>query len=428
MNNDKRPNYDTELVRAISNLVCVLEEGRITYINPAGADMLNAKSVEDVLGKDFADFVHADYADLIALGIDAFTEEESGVPLKLRPIHAMPIDVLMHVRELTDECHQDTPAFMVECRDISNYIKASEDARKREQRLANVLGTVQDAIITIDPKGNIQSINVAGEKMFGYTKIQVLGQNVNMLMPEEVAEHHDGYINNYVTTGQGRLMNSSMEAEAQRADGTVFPIELSVTQMTEGSQRLFTGVIRDITRRKMALKKIEHLAHHDSLTNLPNRNLYVERMERAVVRARRSKKPLALLFVDLDKFKPINDNLGHEAGDLVLKAVAERMVQCVRQSDTVARIGGDEFVAILENLDAAESASVVAKKIIAALTSDIEVGDGQTANVGASIGISVFPGDGENVDELARSADEAMYAVKEAGRNSYKFYQDIKGE
>ncbi|MCW8914369.1 MAG: diguanylate cyclase [Magnetovibrio sp.] len=426
MSNRQRPNYDTELVRAISNLVCVLEEGRITFINPAGAEMLNVDSVKDVLGRDFADFVHADYADLIALGIEAFTEEESGVPLKLRPIHAMPIDVLMHVRELTEECQLETQAFMVECRDISNYIKASEDARKREQRLANVLGTVQDAIITIDPKGKIQSINAAGEKMFGYTKIELLGHNVKTLMPKEIATEHDSYIDNYVTTGEGQVMNSSMESEGQQADGTLFPIEISVTQMTEGSQRLFTGVIRDITQRKKALQKIEHLAHHDSLTGLPNRNLYMERVERAVVRARRSGKPLALLFVDLDKFKPINDNLGHEAGDIVLKTVAERMLQCVRQSDTVARIGGDEFVAVLENLDAAESAGVVAKKIINILVEDVDVGNGQLANVGASIGISIFPGDGDSTDELARAADEAMYAVKEAGRNNFKFYKDVK--
>jgi diguanylate cyclase (GGDEF)-like protein len=167
------------------------------------------------------------------------------------------------------------------------------------------------------------------------------------------------------------------------------------------------------------------LAHHDPLTGLPNRNLFTERMERAIYRAKRSGKPLGLMFVDLDKFKPINDKLGHEAGDTVLKAVAERMAHCVRTSDTVARIGGDEFVAILENLDHWESAAVVAQKIIKALTQTIEVANGNTAQVGASIGISIFPEDGNTLDDLSRAADEAMYAVKEAGRNNFKFFNQL---
>jgi len=424
VNDTTRTDCDSELLRSISNLVCVLEGGRLTYINPAGVDMLGADDERDVLDHELSEFIHADYADLIALGIDAFAEEEAGVPLKLRPLNAMPIDVLMVVRALDSQNN----SYMVECRDISNYIKASEDARKREQRLANVLGAVRDAIITIDQKGNVQSINAAGERIFGYPKTHVLGQNIKMLMPKQYADHHDNYLDRYVTTGESEIINSSMEFEGQHANGAIFPIELTVTEMREGNQRLFTGVIRDITERKKALDKIHYLAHHDALTKLPNRNLYIERVERAIYRAERSSKPLALMFVDLDKFKPINDELGHEAGDAVLKTVAERMLSCVRQSDTVARFGGDEFVAILENLDHAESAAVVAKKVIAKLLESIETPGGQNATVGASIGISVFPEDGKTLDELARAADEAMYAVKEEGRNNFKFYKDIKNQ
>ena len=422
MNDTTRIDCNSELLRAISNLVCVLEDGRLIYINPAGVDMLGADDERAVLDHELSEFIHADYADLIALGIDAFAEEEAGVPLKLRPLNAMPIDVLMVVRALNSQHN----SYMVECRDISNYIKASEDARKREQRLANVLGAVRDAIITIDQKGNVQSINAAGERIFGYPKTHVLGQNIKMLMPKQYADHHDNYLDRYVTTGESEILNSSMEFEGQHANGAIFPIELTVTEMREGNQRLFTGVIRDITERKKALEKIHHLAHHDALTNLPNRNLYIERVERAIYRAERSNKPLALMFVDLDKFKPINDELGHEAGDVVLKTVAERMLSCVRQSDTVARFGGDEFVAILENLDCAESAAVVAKKVISKLTDSIPVPGDKHATVGASIGISIFPEDGATMDELARAADEAMYAVKEEGRNNFKFYKDLK--
>jgi len=422
----KHTDCDSELLRAISNLVCVLENGLVTYINPAGVEMLGADSEAVLLGHDLSEFIHADYADLLALGIDAFAEEEAGVPLKLRPLNAISIDVQMRVRALSET--GGGPAYMIECRDISNHLRASEDARKREQRLANVLGTVRDAIITIDRKGIVQSINAAGERMFGYPKPHVLGQNIKMLMPKQYADHHDKHLDNYVKTGDSELMNASMEFEGQHANGAVFPIELSVNEMMEGNQRLFTGVIRDITERKKAMDRIHHLAHHDALTNLPNRNLYIERVERAIYRSQRSNKPLALMFVDLDKFKPINDELGHEAGDAVLKAAAERMLSCVRQSDTVARFGGDEFVAILENLDHAESAAVVAQKVLDKLQEPIPVPGGRSARVGASIGISIFPEDGATMDELARAADEAMYAVKEAGRNAFKFHGEVKAK
>lgn len=418
----KQHDWEAELLNAISNLVCVLNAGRITYINPAGVDMLCAKHADAVLGRELTDFVHADYADLLALGIDAFAEEEAGVPLKLRPINASPIDVHMRVRALKNRADGD---HMIECRDISSYIRASKEARRREKRLAGVLAAVGDAIITIDQKGIVQNANPSTERIFGYAKNEMVGQNVNMLMPRKYAEHHDQYLDHHVKSGEKNLIGKTRELEGQNRDGTLFPIELSVTELHEGTQRLFTGVVRDITERKKAQERFEHLAHHDPLTGLPNRTLFTERMERAIYRANRSGKALGLMFVDLDNFKPINDKLGHEAGDTVLKTVAERMVKCVRTSDTVARIGGDEFVAILENLDQWESAAVVAQKIIRILNQPIDIQGGKTAQVGASIGIAIFPEDGKTLDDLSRAADEAMYAVKEGGRNNFKFFNQL---
>lgn len=415
--------WEHELLCANSNLVCVLKEGRIVYVNPAGVNMLGADHEDALRDRALADFIHADYAELLSLGIEAFAEEEAGVPLKLRPLDAAPIDVQMRVKALESEGADGL--FMVECRDISNYIRASEDARRREQRLGNVLATVTDAIITIDQKGKVRNLNPAALKMFGYSKNEVLGQNVKLLMPSKYAEHHDEYLDHYVRTGESKVIGTSREVEGQRKDGTVFAVEITVNELREGLERLFTGVVRDITERKKAEERIRFMAHHDPLTKLPNRALYTERLERAIYRAQRSAKPLALMFVDLDKFKPINDQLGHEAGDIVLKAVAERLEHCVRSSDTVARIGGDEFVCILENLDHWESAAIVANKILKALTEPIDVGAGKKATVGASIGISLFPEDGKTMDELSRSADQAMYAVKEAGRNAFKFFRQL---
>ena len=419
----KQSGLGPELLGAISNLVCVVKDGRIAYINTAGMNMLGAQDGDDVIGHPLADFVHADYADLIALGIEVFAEEEAGVPLKLKPLKASSIDVHMRVRLLETGKGE---SYMVECRDISSFIKASEEARQREQRLAGVLSTVMDAIITIDADGLIQTINARAESMFGYDKKDMLGHHINMMLPTEYHDHHAKCVSDSYKIDEKSTYGVAIEMEGQTRQGQLFPIELSVTELHEGRRRLFTWVIRDITDRKKAQAKIEHMAHHDALTGLPNRNFFNDLMKRAIHRCARTKHLLAVMFVDLDKFKPVNDILGHDAGDAVLKAVAKRMASHVRLSDTVARIGGDEFVAILENIDHAESAAIVAQKIITSLTEPVEVADGQKAQIGASIGISIFPDDGTTADELIKAADQAMYAVKAAGRNNFKFYNTLK--
>jgi len=416
-------NLGPELLSAISNLVCVVKDERISYINTAGMQMLGAENGEQVIDHPLAEFVHGDYAELISFGIEVFAEEEAGVPLKLTRLNSDPIDVHMRVRVLESETDE---AFMVECRDISSYIKASQEARQREQRLAGVLGTVMDAIITLDDTGVIQTINPRTQDMFDYTAQEIIGRHINMLMPEEHAGYHDQCVTDSIKTGKTMTFGTACEMEGQTNAGQRFPIELSVTELHEGHQRLFTWVIRDITERKKAQADIEHMAHHDALTGLPNRNLFNDLMERAVFRCQRAKQMMAVMFVDLDKFKPVNDDLGHDAGDAVLIAVAERLADNVRTSDTVARIGGDEFVAILENIDHWESAAKVAQKIIDALTEPVDVPGGKKAQVGASIGISVYPDDGETAAVLIKASDEAMYAVKAEGRNNYKFYKHIK--
>ncbi|MBL4692522.1 MAG: GGDEF domain-containing protein, partial [Magnetovibrio sp.] len=373
-----------ELLGAISNLVCVIKDERIAYINTAGIRMLGASDMDAVLTHELAEFVHADYAKLVSHGIDVFSEEDTAIPLKLRPLNAPPIDVHMNVQRLKP--HEDD-IFMVECRDITSYIKASEEARQREQRLAGVLGTVVDAIVTIEPGGTVLTANLGAEKMFGYSQQELLNQNISTLMPTDFAERHNDAIARGMETGHFSSIGKALELLGKHKDGTEFPIEISVAELHEGQKHLFTGVIRDITERKKAQAEIEHLAHHDTLTGLPNRNLFNDLMERAIDRAARANQQMAVMFVDLDKFKPVNDDLGHVAGDAVLKSVAKRMAAHVRTSDTVARIGGDEFIAILENIDHTESAGLVAEKIIEALTEPVDIPEGKQAQIGASIGI-----------------------------------------
>jgi diguanylate cyclase (GGDEF)-like protein len=209
-----------------------------------------------------------------------------------------------------------------------------------------------------------------------------------------------------------------------RKDGEQFPMELSASEMMIKGQRYFVGIVRDVTERKQVEQKITHLAHHDYLTGLPNRALFLDNLEHAIPLARRGHYNVAILFLDLDGFKRVNDTLGHDAGDLLLKEVARRLKALVRNSDTVARIGGDEFTFILNNIGAEENAAAVAQKIIAALSAPVDI-KGQACQIGGSIGIAIYPDDAKNYDTLLTQADEAMYLAKQSGKNTWKFYHEL---
>jgi diguanylate cyclase (GGDEF)-like protein len=208
---------------------------------------------------------------------------------------------------------------------------------------------------------------------------------------------------------------------AQRSSGETFPMELRVSEFYLDGQRQFIGVMRDITERKATEATITHLAHYDALTDLPNRRLVQDRIQQTVVWARRSGAQFAVMFLDLDKFKTINDTLGHDVGDQLLQMVAHRLTECLRAEDTVGRQGGDEFIVLLASLSAAEDAALVAQKILATLSAPFVI-NGQDLRTGASIGIAVYPQDGGDVETLLKNSDTAMYHAKEAGRSNCQFF------
>ncbi|HQT25955.1 MAG TPA: sensor domain-containing diguanylate cyclase, partial [Burkholderiales bacterium] len=257
----------------------------------------------------------------------------------------------------------------------------------------------------------IQAFNPAAEKIFGYAQREVLGKSVRMLMPEFF--HEDGE----------RLVGmTGTEVMAIRKNGEPFPAELSISEMILSGRHYFIGIVRDITERKAAEQKILHLAHHDYLTDLPNRALFLDRLDQAIELGKRSGSKIAVLFIDLDGFKLVNDNLGHDMGDLLLQSVALRLADIVRSSDTVARVGGDEFTLVLSQVGEKRDASLVAEKIIVALSEPFCL-QGEQCHIGGSIGIAVFPDDADDSRMLLKHADEAMYFAKQGGKNGYRFYR-----
>lgn len=248
------------------------------------------------------------------------------------------------------------------------------------------------------------------------------GSSVRILIPEPHAAAHDGYLARYLHTGEAHVIGKPRELSVLRKDGTEFPIEINVTEIRFGGERYFTAIIRDITECKQAEEEIKRIAQYDGLTGLPNRRLFYDRLVQAIALAKRDRHGLALLYLDLDGFKAVNDTLGHDAGDELLKAAAGRIRHRLRESDTVARIGGDEFTVILPRIASREEVAKVAEKILGALSTSFSLsGRKEELRVGVSIGIAVYPADARDMDALIKAADTAMHSAKQS-KNTFRFF------
>ena len=309
---------------------------------------------------------------------------------------------------------------------VTNLKQIKLELEKSQSQLQAVIHNAMDGIITINDKGEISGFNPAAEQIFGYTQQEVLNKNLNMLMPEPFHSEHDSYIKRYLETGVGKILGvSRREVLAVRKNGKQFPMELSASEMLFGGQRYFIGIVRDITERKLAEEKIAHLAHYDYLTNLPNRALFLDNLEHSILLSKRNNYKTAIFFLDLDGFKKVNDTLGHGVGDLLLQEVSNRLKKLIRASDTVARVGGDEFIFVLNDIGSDENAATMANKIIFALSEPFEL-KGNKCQVGGSIGISIYPDASPDPEMLIKLADNAMYLSKQSGKNTHRFYRDVK--
>jgi len=307
---------------------------------------------------------------------------------------------------------------------VTNLKHTKAELESSQSQLQAIIHNAMDGIITINESGEILGFNPAAEQIFGYSYQYVLGKSLNMLMPEPFRSEHASYLNNYIQTGLAKILgHRRREVMAVRANGEQFPMELSASEMALGGQRFFVGIVRDITERKLAEEKIAHLAHYDFLTGLPNRALFFDNLENFISLAKRNHYKIAVLFLDLDGFKKVNDTLGHDAGDFLLQEVAKRLKVTIRSSDTVARVGGDEFIFVLNEIGADENAALMANKIIAVLSEPFSIKD-QQCIVGGSIGISIYPDNSSITETVINQADHAMYLAKQSGKNTYKFYRE----
>ena len=293
-----------------------------------------------------------------------------------------------------------------------------------ESRVRAVLDNVEEGIVTFSEAGTLELFNPGAGRMFGYSSVDVVGKHVSVLIPEPGHDEGAGYATGLSVTGEARADGVEREVAARRRNGDTFPVDLRLSEFLLTGRRQFIGTLRDATQRKAAETELLRLANHDALTGLPNRSLIQDRIQQSIARCNRSGGSFAVMFLDLDKFKTINDSLGHNAGDLLLKMVACRVLGCLREEDTVGRQGGDEFIVLLASLGAAGDAAFVAQKILRALSAPF-LANGQDLHTGASIGIAVYPEDGSDVETLLKHSDAAMYCAKDSGRGNYQFFSRV---
>ncbi|MDE2092697.1 MAG: diguanylate cyclase [Burkholderiales bacterium] len=297
--------------------------------------------------------------------------------------------------------------------DITASKLAEQALRESEQELRLFADNVPAMTVSYDQHLRCRFVNKAYLAFFGFAADSIVGMHVREVIGDEAYREVEGH---FGTVMRGRAVTYQRTHTLAHGEPRHLEIKLLPRVTDSGSVLGCFAVATDVTQYKLAEERIRRVAHHDGLTGLPNRLLFNDRLNQAISLAKREARQLALLYLDLDKFKPVNDTLGHAAGDELLQAVAARLRQQVRESDTVARIGGDEFAVILPGVSRRDEARRVADKALAALATPFRlIGQGQTIDIGASIGVAIYPDDGASADALVKAADNAMYSAKHAG-------------
>jgi diguanylate cyclase (GGDEF)-like protein/PAS domain S-box-containing protein len=397
-------------------------DGRCTFANPACARLLGYACADELLGKQIHELAHHSHADG-----SAYDEAECPIYRVYREGHPVYVDSEVFWRA-------DGTSFPVEYWSypmrqsgrvvgvVVTFFDLSERLRgEAKSRLAaTMFESTHEGVMITDANGRILAVNRAFSRVTGYEEEEAVGQASNLLQSgRHGPDFYAAIWRSLAEVGhwQGEIWN-------RRKTGEVYPELLSISAVHDqnGAVCNYVGVFTDISQIKESEAKLAHLAHYDPLTDLPNRLLLCSRLDHAIEQAQRQGNRVAILFLDLDRFKNVNDSLGHQAGDELLQAVTVRLSQRLRGEDTLARLGGDEFVVLLERLREPRDAAMVARSMLDVLADPFILSRGHEVYIGASIGISLYPDDGMDVTQLIQHADVAMYQSKDRGRNAYGFY------
>ncbi len=416
--------YRGLLEAAPDAMVVVNQAGEIVLLNVRAEkqfgysrDELVGQQVKNIIPEGFAERLIADgtrsaaeaLAQQIGTGIELSGRRKDG--------SEFPIEIMLSPLESAGGI-----LVTAAIRDISLRKNAEKLLAQMEGRYRGLLEAAPDAMVVVNPEGEIVLLNVQAEKQFGYRRDELIGQQVKNIIPKGFAERLIADALRSAEDAMEQQIGTGIELTGRRKDGSGFPIEIMLSPLEGAEGILVTAAIRDITTRKKAEALIIHSSEHDFLTGLPNRMLLNDRVNQAILLALRHRRRVAVLFLDLDGFKHINDSLGHPTGDSLLQSVGKRLVDCVRASDTVSRQGGDEFVVLLSEEEDSEDASITARRMLRAVA-EAHFIDQHDLHVTCSVGISLYPDDGLNAETLIKNADTAMYQAKENGRQTFQFFE-----
>ena len=416
--------YRGLLEAAPDAMVVVNQDGEIVLLNVQAEkqfgyrrDELVGQKVKNIIPEGFAERLIADgtrsaaeaLAQEIGTGIELTGRRKDG--------SEFPIEIMLSPLESAEGV-----LVTAAIRDISVRKAAEKHLAQMESRYRGLLEAAPDAMVVVNQDGEIVLLNVQAEKQFGYRRDELVGQKVKNIIPEGFAERLIADGTRSAAEALAQEIGTGIELTGRRKDGSEFPIEIMLSPLKGAESVLVTAAIRNITTRKKAEALMIHSSEHDFLTGLPNRMLLSDRVNQAIRMAIRHKRKVAVLFLDLDGFKHINDSLGHPTGDKLLQSVGKRLVDCVRGSDTVSRQGGDEFVVLLSEEEDSEDASITAKRMQRAVA-EAHFIDQHDLHVTCSVGVSVYPDDGLNAETLIKNADTAMYQAKANGRQKYQYFK-----
>lgn len=402
-----------------SDAIFLLREGLVEEANPAAVSLFKCKGPGWLIGRSLHDFSPMTQPSgvLSAEAEARLTDEARQAGNARSEWHYVDCEGALFWAEVLQTAISLNGAnlYYVVVRDISE--------RKRAERTlhlaAQVFENSRDAIVLTDRGRRVIALNRAFTDITGFGPQDMLGKPVSLYRS---GVHEESFYRE-VWAQVEATDHWEGESWGRKRDGALFPSWTSISAIRDSAGRVsnYMGTVTDITERKKSEEHTRHLAEHDFLTDLPNRVLLLDRLRLALAAARRNHAMLAVLFVDLDRFKMVNDTLGHSVGDRLLKEVASRLVHCVREADTVSRQGGDEFIIILSDVIGPEGAAHAAESVLHALEQEFVLGE-HIAHISASIGIAMFPADGDEIDALLKHADIAMYHVKQEGRNGYQFF------
>jgi diguanylate cyclase (GGDEF)-like protein/PAS domain S-box-containing protein len=403
------------LVEFLPTAVIVHQDLLVVYANPAAVSTLGAPNVEALMGRSIMDITHPDYRQQVAQRLKSRQADGIDLPvveLKLLQCDGSVIDVQMNATRIHFGGAMAVQASF-------NDITARKLAEERLQLAAKVFSHAREGIVITDSATRILDVNTTYSTITGFSRAEALGTQAHIF---KSGGHSETY---YKAMWQGLHDQGHWSGEiwSKRKDGEAYAELITISAVKDGMDRVRNYVILlvDITPMKTYQRQLESMAHFDALTQLPNRQLLQDRLHQAMSQAQRRRQALAVVFVDLDGFKAVNDQHGHAVGDSLLVVLAQRMKGALRDGDTLARIGGDEFVAVLVDLNHSEDADPVLERLLQAAADPVIVGE-TVLRVSASMGIALFPRDGTHADLLLRRADQSMYLAKQAGRNRYQFF------